>query len=280
MSSTVKVANVQHPDAAGPAIELSGDGTVSIPTLPAPELELGDLTNVNTTGADAGDVLTFDGTGFAPQAAGGGVETATAPLTYDAGTQTVGTDGTLLVSAAPLISGRFYGPQRFNTLVGGGFDDFNNDAVLNKMFAIPWFLVKDSTIDGFRTSAGGNGGAGAVYRMGIYATGTDGLPGGLILDAGTVSMVTGGQKILNISPLSLPAGLYYLVSVGQGNNDQRIEVTGAFQPPVGVFYAPSGPIVSGGFHSLVREGISGALPNTFGTASPIQSAGLCQVRIA
>lgn len=55
--------------------------------------------------------------------------------------------------------------------------------------------------------------ASGVVRLGIYGD-SDGIPGSLILDAGTVDASTTGAKEITISQQLTP-GMYYVASVGQ-----------------------------------------------------------------
>lgn len=86
--STIRTTFIQHPDAESPAIELNVDGTVALPLADSDNVnegttnlyftdaradgriaaaDLGDLSNVDTTGAGAGDVLAFDGSKWVPE---------------------------------------------------------------------------------------------------------------------------------------------------------------------------------------------------------------------
>lgn len=56
--------------------------------------------------------------------------------------------------------------------------------------------------------------ASSVFRMGIYSSDANGRPAGLLLDAGTVSTATTGQKTITISQVLAP-GLYWLAIAPQ-----------------------------------------------------------------
>jgi len=58
--STVKVANIQHPDASGPSIELSSDGSVSISSFPIID------SGTNATGAGSKVTISFSKTFSSP----------------------------------------------------------------------------------------------------------------------------------------------------------------------------------------------------------------------
>ena len=55
--------------------------------------------------------------------------------------------------------------------------------------------------------------ASGLVRMGIYASNSSGLPGALVLDAGTVTSLATGARTITISQ-TLTAGLYWLAALG------------------------------------------------------------------
>jgi hypothetical protein len=105
----------------------------------------------------------------------------------------------------------------------------------------------------------------STIRLGVYAVGTDSLPGARIADWGTVSSATTGTKTLSISWAPV-AGWYYIVmSCSAGAAVNR------FGGGMGVapFGNPVGSITITGVTdwTLAAPGSSAALPNPFG-ASP------------
>jgi hypothetical protein len=74
-------------------------------------------------------------------------------------------------------SGFYYGPDSAASA---------STALANRVTAIPMFFPKPTAIDriAFRISAGGA--AGSLVRLGVYASTSDGLPGALLHDFGTV----------------------------------------------------------------------------------------------
>lgn len=104
----------------------------------------------------------------------------------------------------------------------------------------------------------------STIRLGVYAVGTDGKPGALIADWGTVSSSTTGQKTLSIS-WSPAVGWYYIVmSCSAGAAVLR------FSGGMGVapFGNPSGSVAIGGVTDWTKAaaGSSAALPNPFGSS--------------
>ena len=116
--------------------------------------------------------------------------------------------GVPLNYVAPRVTGEWYstrGPVA--TAVLGG-----TNATTGRIQCIPVYLHA-GTIDRigvYTTSAG----SGTTWRLGIYPSGTDGLPDGQarLIDAGTVDMgATAGLLAITISQSIATAGLYWLV---------------------------------------------------------------------
>jgi hypothetical protein len=122
-----------------------------------------------------------------------------------------------------------------------------------KQLSIPTTI----TVDRIAVNIQAAGSAGAVVRLGIYES-NNGVPGALILDAGTVDATSTGTKTITISQ-TLAAGYYYLAAVGQGQGSQ---VTGnaysasqQIVPIDGTFH------VGNGLVSYTKSGVTGALPD-------------------
>lgn len=101
------------------------------------------------------------------------------------------------------------------------------------------------------------GATGSTVRLGIYAD-SGGLPGALLVDAGTVDTATAGDKVLTIAQ-TLSRGRYWVAAVAQGGAPTLGTVTGV-SPYVGK------PTVSGSGHTAAYHvtGVTGALPGSFG----------------
>lgn len=100
-------------------------------------------------------------------------------------------------------------------------------------------------------------GASSVVRLGIYAVDPlTGLPSGApILDAGTVSTASTGNKEISISQ-ALRASTYLLVAVQQGGTSPVLRAVSFHAPSVSFDAAPNN------FTSWQTTGVSGALPTT------------------
>jgi hypothetical protein len=81
------------------------------------------------------------------------------------------------------------------------------------MHALPFLVPTDTTYDRIAVICTSPQ-ASTTYRLGIYAD-SNGYPGSLILDAGTVATTTSGERSITISQ-ALTAGQYWLAGVAQG----------------------------------------------------------------
>ncbi len=96
-------------------------------------------------------------------------------------------------------------------------------------------------------------------RLGIYSD-TNGVPNALVLDAGTVSVASTGQKNITISQ-SLSAGVYWLAFLAQSGGTSIFAAPAAGVNNILGMSDSSTPI-----GALRRSFTYGALPNPFGTA--------------
>ncbi len=85
----------------------------------------------------------------------------------------------------------------------------------NRIFATPFFVARDMTIDRLAIQITTAGAGGTVARLGIYNNGTNLYPGTLLLDAGTVAVDAIAVVAATISQ-ALTKGLYWLVCVTDG----------------------------------------------------------------
>lgn len=80
----------------------------------------------------------------------------------------------------------------------------------------PIYVPSSTTFDRIAISVSSAAAAGKLARLGIYdATGTNGLPGALVLDGGTVAVDALGAKEVTISQ-TLATGRYWLAFVSDG----------------------------------------------------------------
>ena len=95
---------------------------------------------------------------------------------------------------------------------GGGYDFETLSAGRAEMCP---FLVsqEDFRVDALATEIGATAIAGSIVRLGIYGCNAAGAPGPLVLDAGTASTATTGDKIITFSEILLPPNMYWLTQV-------------------------------------------------------------------
>jgi len=233
-----------------------------------------------------------------------GVVDADLPITYDAGTQTVGWAGdtddvpegtTNLYNRVPTggvagdvlvkdsatdfdlsygvrartwqpLSGFYYGPLADSTATG----------TLNRVMVFPVYFSVPTAVNGLRCQVTTAGTAGSVVRMGIYLPGTDGKPDGLLVDAGTVDATSTGIKIASIS--ETVSGLIWLAAVAQGalpttrrSSLNRIP----YEYGMGDATAELNLRVV-----LFQDSVTGALPSTFASNASGVSGMTVQVGVA
>lgn len=105
------------------------------------------------------------------------------------------------------VSGTYFGPTNFSRDA-----ETNLTVTSNRLYALPIFVPQDSTYTGIGISVTTIGGSSA--RLGIYEN-LGGVPGDLLLDAGTVPTTTTGAKEISISE-DLTSGWYWLTMVFNG----------------------------------------------------------------
>ena len=84
--------------------------------------------------------------------------------------------------------------------------------VLDRLYLIPFPIGEALSIDRIAASVTTLGAAGAVVRLGLYASDADNFPAALVADFGTIDSTTTGYKELTISQ-SLSSGLLYWIGV-------------------------------------------------------------------
>lgn len=89
-----------------------------------------------------------------------------------------------------------------------------NALTLNALYLVPFEVGKAARFDRIACEVTTAGGAGALCRMGIYDTAVDGMPGNLVIDAGTIdgNVVAAAELVINTQ---LNTGFYWLGIVGQ-----------------------------------------------------------------
>ena len=125
----------------------------------------------------------------------------------------------------------------------------------------PVFINRAVTVTRIGAEVTGAGTAGAVVRLGIYSSTAAGLPGTLLLDAGTIDGTSATYQEITISQALTP-GLYWLTACTQvASSTLRVWAAGG-APSVPQSTNPTTNVASG-----FRDGgnNTGALPSTFVT---------------
>lgn len=145
---------------------------------------------------------------------------------------------------------------------------------VNRMFALPFWPGRTSTVTAMAANVtlalvGGS------LRMGLYAS--DGvLPTTLEADYGTVTAgVTGIRQITGLSTVVRPV-LHYLVIGRQGGVVNLGLTTRATWDPI---VSETTPTINANFNCYYKDGISGALPGTFGTPDGLDTAPAISVQL-
>lgn len=171
----------------------------------------------------------------------------------------IGGNGNPLV-APPWTTGRYYFlPNTTNV---------STSATLGTgtLRAVPFFVPNQTTIKRLGAEVTSAGDANSKIRLGLYATGADGLPGGLVVDAGQIAGDSATvQEITGLS-VNLGPGWYWAAAVVQAVVTTQPTVRTFAQGaggvmPVSLFSIPTASQVAGGY---LVTGVTGALPTTFG----------------
>ncbi len=108
-------------------------------------------------------------------------------------------------------------------------------------------LLRTCTVSAVKIAVNSGGSTGAKARVGIYAAGSNGRPGSLVLDCGTVLIESGGTKTLTLgTPQQLTAGLYFFATSLD---------TGTSATIYGYASSTSGSQGSGGFRGAMPDNL-------------------------
>jgi hypothetical protein len=163
----------------------------------------------------------------------------------------------VMMPGAPMVVGRYYLP--FNH---GGLTPIATTEA--SMQLSPFLVGRSCTLDLIGVSVGTVGSAGAGVRLGLYADDvtTPGVPGALVLDAGTVEAVANTGLRGGTISLTLEPGIYWTAMSVQGGAGTR-PLLRAFQNATAYCYVgTSAGGNSAGASGFYDNGISGTLPAT------------------
>lgn len=208
-----------------------------------------------------GDVLTATAADTPARLAVGANDTV---LTADSSTATglkwatpAGGSGTDYKVGAYPTTGRWYRAPSYGP-VGA-----NLTMVQNRLYLVPFRLAAGVTFDRIGADVATVGSAGAVIRLGIWASdAAGGLPGTLVLDAGTVQADTGtGSRAITISQ-ALAAGVFWLGVVMQTASGVLLRATVEYDPLIPYFTGANAITGSEAAAAVYASGITGALAST------------------
>jgi len=168
-----------------------------------------------------------------------------------------GSDGSSSQTVAYTRTGGYY------TTIGGNYATFLSSAhgAGDTRFA-PFELATASAVTFDRIGIDiVSGSVGALARLAVFNVGTDGRPGTVVLDAGTVAADSAGQKEITIS-LSLSPGRYYIAAAAQvASTNFRAYGTGLVRANWHG-YSSAANVANKDKHTLVATGITGAFSST------------------
>jgi hypothetical protein len=132
-----------------------------------------------------------------------------------------------------------------------------------------WYVPNSCTIDRIGAEVTTVGSAGSVVRLGIYADNGYGMPGSLVLDAGTIDGTSQTVQSITLgTPTSLSRGVYWFGAACQVADCTVRSSAGAYSGYAYSFMT-SAPTAGQTFGSYYQASVTGALPATFSTTPTI-----------
>lgn len=198
-----------------------------------------------------------------------GVVAATAPVTYDSGTQTVGLDQAAVTIGAEQVSNNvaykrmMTNPSVGEWLVQSGLG-IGVTLTDNRVYLVPLAVPRAMSVDRISCRVWSAGAASTVIRLGAYEMNDEGEVGGLLFDAGSVEGDTAGTKEITIDE-TLPAGLIYVAIVAQGGTPQ-VSRQDDLARLIGISQTTN-PTNNGLGTHIVQNNVTGALPASLSTFS-------------
>jgi len=163
----------------------------------------------------------------------------------------------------PIQDGRYYGPLCY----------FESDDVAtvsdiaDTMIALPFVAQQQKMWSKIGIYVNDTEGTAKSVRLGIYSSGSDGLPDALVIDAGLVDLQSSGEQEKDISELLDADTRYWLVALSEAGTSTATLVgfnnNGSTRILQWMFGAPDGG--GGGVGvGVVKSQAFGALPSSFG----------------
>ena len=256
-------------DNTSDATKNSASATLANKTLTTPTI--GSFTNAthNHTNAAGGGQITDAALSSAVSISKGGTGQTTAqnarnallPTQTNNARKVLSSDGTDVSWVRPGILFKWKAGRYINLNTVWPVGDFGQTQVLtaNSIYATPLFVPPGgAAID--RVTLALNAGAGTNSRLMYFEPGSDGHPGALLFDFGTVNTSSGGDKELTVSQ-TLPEGPGWLAVVPDG------AITAFMFSVNGVGYVGDSSFISGTGATLYRANGGTTAPNPFGTTS-------------
>lgn len=132
-----------------------------------------------------------------------------------------------------------------------------------------WYVPKACTIDRLGAEITTVGTAGSVFRIGIYKDTGDGMPGDLLLDAGTIDGTSQTVQTVTVSQ-ALNRGVYWFGGAAQVA-DCTVCSTPIAYSGFAWSYLTSAPTAAQKVGGYYQTGVTGALPATYTTTPTIAS---------
>lgn len=142
---------------------------------------------------------------------------------------------------------------------------------------LPIQISRTTTFDRIACEVTTGGSAGSLVRLGIRSPTSEGLPGTLLLDAGTVDSTGTGILSITISQTLTP-GLWWLVACSQVA-EPTMRITSAITVGIPVLSSAT-TFQDAGVAYRDAGSVTGALPASFTVAATLAPAPLVWLRVA
>ena len=148
----------------------------------------------------------------------------------------------------------------------------NNTALVS-----PVYIPRTCILDRISLEVTSAGSAGSVIRLGIYGSDSNGLPGPLLVDAGTIDSTGTGFLEKTIS-LTVHPGVYWLAAVPQGSPTTAATIRVNMGAALGLGFT-SGTTISTGVPGYAMGLVTGALPTPYVIGSTATNTARVLVRV-